>query len=131
MPPLFTLPHLAQSLLMIPIWLDAMQEDSIVLARVHSELPEDHNKHQLECLTSDAMVTDCSAGDVWLEWIRTSFLILKGLDDDSHGVSSSTVSCTSFITGCVHCRKKWSRWRRLIQKSWRSVTAPFMIWRRR
>ncbi len=41
-----------------------MQEDSIVLTRVH--LKEHDDKHQSECRTSGAMVTDCNAGHVRL-----------------------------------------------------------------
>ena len=58
---------------LIFIWLDAMQEDSIVLTRVH--LKEHDDKHQSERRTSGAMVTDCNAGHVWFMWIRTSLLI--------------------------------------------------------
>lgn len=58
MPTLFTPPQLAHSLLTFPIWLDAMQADSIVLTRVHLKLLDYNDKHHAHQRRD---VTDCNA----------------------------------------------------------------------
>ena len=63
---------------LVVIWLDAMQEDSAVLARAHLKLTG-CDRHQPECRISGAMVTDCNAGHVWCLWHRTNLLIQVAL----------------------------------------------------